>query len=73
MMDYHTYNAKNKYGLNLSQLKYWAKRHKQAKEKNAIKTVQWIEDMLTDINFHYECSLFAKGEYETAIKNFQIK
>lgn len=73
MMDFHTYNAKNHYGLNLKQLKYWAKRHKQAKEKNDIKTVQWIENMLTDINFHYERGLFAQGEYEKAIKDFQIK
>lgn len=70
MIDYHAYNAKNHYGLSFRELQYWAKRHEKAVKCNDVQTQRWIENMLTDINFHYECSLFKSGEYQKALAEF---
>lgn len=64
---YHSYAKKNGYSLTRRQLMYWAKTHKAAKECGDEKTVEWIENLLEDINYHSECGYFSRGEYEKAI------
>lgn len=70
MIDYHVYNRKHNYGMDYKRLKHWAKKHKKAREQGDVVMMMWIEDMLTDINFHSECSMFARGEYDKALESF---
>lgn len=70
LIDYHEYNRKHNYGMDYRRLKHWAKEHKKAREKGDVVTMMWIENMLTDINFHSECGMFARGEYDKALENF---
>lgn len=63
---------KRQYGITLSQMKQFFKKHQHAREigdKNDGK----IEYYLTDINFHYECGLLISGQYDKlseVIKNW---
>lgn len=67
MTDFHKYNKKNGYGLSDSQLKMWVVRHQNGTPEQK----GWIEKMLTDINFHHECSLLALGKYENLLKEIE--
>lgn len=62
--DYHEYNRTNGYGLTGEQLRQWVKRHKEGTP--AQKT--WVENMLNDINFHYESGLLHCGEYASVLE-----
>ena len=63
--DYHKYNKANGYGLSNRQLKQWILRHKDGTPKQR----EWIENMLTDINFHYECGLICNGKYDEILRD----
>lgn len=67
--DFHEYNKKNGYGLSDSQLKTWVERHRNG----TLEQKRWIEKMLSDINFHHECSLLVWGEYEDLLKEIEEK
>ncbi|WP_297419700.1 hypothetical protein [Clostridium sp.] len=61
-------NAKNNYGLTNDMLKNLIDEHKKARQENNTHAMELIEYKLTDINFHRECSLLQKGEYDEIIK-----
>lgn len=63
--DYHKYNKANGYGLSNRQLKQWILRHKDGTPKQR----EWIENMLTDINFHYECGPICNGKYDEILRS----
>lgn len=62
--DYHEYNRVNGYGLTGEQLKQWVKRHKEGTPAQKV----WVENMLKDINFHYESGLLHRGEYAIVLE-----
>ena len=67
-------NEKNAYGLSTSELKEINAKHKKARAEGDAHTMEAIEYRLTDINFHTECSLMARGEYDKVgeiIKNWE--
>ena len=66
-MSINSYVQKNGYSLTRRQLMYWANKHSAARGRNDYETMDWIEDMLTEINYHRECTLFKKGWYDDAI------
>lgn len=55
---------KEQYGITLSQMKKFFKKHQHAREIGDKKTMEKIEYYLTDINFHYECGLLISGQYD---------
>ena len=64
---------KRQYGITLSQMKQFFKKHQHAREIGDKKTMEKIEYYLTDINFHYECGLLISGQYDKlseVIKNW---
>lgn len=67
--DFHGYNQKSGYGLTKAQQKMWTLRHKNGTPEQKL----WIENMLTDINFHHECSLLAWGKYDQLLKEIKEK
>lgn len=64
----HKLNSKNGYGLSMTQLRRLNYEHKKARERGDVRTMERIEHRLTDINFHTECSLMAKGQYSEVTK-----
>ena len=64
---------KRQYGITLSQMKQFFKKHQHAREIGDKKTMEKIEYYRTDINFHYECGLLISGQYDKlpeVIKNW---
>ena len=64
---------KRQYGITLSQMKQFFKKHQHAREIGDKTTMEKIEYYLTDINFHYECGLLISGQYDKlseVIKNW---
>jgi len=61
-------NAKNEYGISQPSLQNLIKKHRAARNRNDLHTMEAIEYRLTDINFHSECGLIHKGLYEDALK-----
>lgn len=61
-------NSKNQYGLSQSMLRGLIKKHRTARNKDDLHTMESIEYRLTDINFHAECGLISKGKYKEALK-----
>lgn len=59
-------NSRNHYGLSCSMLKTLITKHKKARSESDLQTMEAIEYRLTDINFHSECSLLCRGNYEEA-------
>lgn len=57
----HDYVRANCFGMNYGDLGLFGRLHQFGND--AIKDM--IEYILTDINFHYECSLLADGDYST--------
>lgn len=70
---YQEYASKNGWSLSKRQLIYWARKHQEACAKGDRETVSWIEDLLTDINYHTCCGLFQQGRYEEAIEGMYPK
>lgn len=60
-------NRKNHYGLSREELNKLIKQHKKARSQNDKRKMSMIEYRLTDINFHSECGLIAKGKYDEAL------
>ena len=56
-------NRKNGYGISYRELKGLCTRHQRARESGDVRTMEKIEYRLTDINFHHECGMMARGEY----------
>lgn len=64
---------KEQYGITLSQMKKFFKKHQHAWEIGDKKAMEKIEYHLTYINFHYECGLLISGQYDKlpeVIKNW---
>lgn len=64
---------KEQYGITLSQMKKFFKKHQHAREIGDKKAMEKIEYHLTYINFHYECGLLISGQYDKlpeVIKNW---
>lgn len=57
-------NHKNQWGITRDELRELGKKHAAARAKNDVRTMEKIEYRLEDINFHYECALLCRGEYE---------
>lgn len=60
-------NRKNHYGISYEEVISLAKTHRNARKKNNLRTMSKIEYRLTDINFHSECAMMEKGEYDELI------
>ena len=60
-------NRKNGWGFSYPQFKRLVYRHKNGDEH----TRQYIEYRLTDANFHAECGLLMRGEYDKALDSFR--
>lgn len=65
-------NSKNGYGISKKQLLYYGRMHKKAKEMNNLRGMEYVEYLLTDINFHHECGLLSSGNYEEFFKEVQL-
>lgn len=59
----HSYNHEHNYGMTKNEFTLFALLHKEGNDK----TRKLIEDILTGINFHSECSMFKNNEYDEAI------
>lgn len=64
-------NAANRYGISREELLKLGEQHKKARQNFDIKIMAKIEYRLSDINFHSECGMLCRGEYERFIK--QVK
>ena len=67
----HRINRKNGYGLTPDQLAALTRRHKKARKSGDTHTMELVEYRLTDINFHHECGMMARGEYAELEKEIQ--
>ena len=57
-------NRKNSYGISYRELKGLCTRHEKARNNGDIRRMEMIEYRLTDINFHHECGMLHRGEYD---------
>ena len=57
-------NKKNGYALTNRQLLAYGRLHRKARMDDNWRMMAYIEYLLTDINFHHECSLLSRGEYD---------
>ena len=57
-------NRINGYGISKKQLAAYGGIHRKARAYNDIRKMEYVEYLLTDINFHYECGLLSSGNYE---------
>lgn len=57
-------NRRNEYCLTPTLMQNLFHRHETARKKGDRHTMEAIEYRLTDINFHYECSLLSQGRYD---------
>ena len=64
-------NRKNHYGISITQLRYYGGKYRKAKEKGDFRTTEYIEYLLTDINFHHECALLHNDEYQQFFKELK--
>lgn len=66
-------NRKNGYGISKKQLAAYGGIHRKARAENDLRKMEYVEYLLTDINFHSECSMLSRGEYQEffeALKNW---
>lgn len=56
----HARNKKHCYGICQRGLLYYGRMHKDGTDRDK----QYVEYLLTDINFHSECALLSKGRYD---------
>ena len=59
----HRRNSKNGYGISKKQLAAYGGIHRKARAENDMRKMEYVEYLLTDINFHSECSMLSRGEY----------
>ena len=57
-------NSKNGYGISKKQLAAYGGIHRKARQSNDQRKMEYVEYLLTDINFHSECSMLCRGEYD---------
>ena len=57
-------NSKNGYGISRKQLAAYGGMHRKARAENDPRKMEYIEYLLTDINFHSECSMLSRGNYD---------
>ena len=66
-------NSKNGYGISKKQLAAYGGIHRKARMENDLRKMEYVEYLLTDINFHSECSMLSRGEYDAffaSLKNW---
>ena len=56
-------NSKNGYGISKKQLAAYGGIHRKARAENDLRKMEYVEYLLTDINFHSECSMLSRGDY----------
>ena len=69
----HRRNSKNGYGISKKQLSAYGGIHRKARAENDLRKMEYVEYLLTDINFHSECSMLSRGEYDAffaSLKNW---
>lgn len=64
-------NRSNGWGISYGELLELAKQHKKARARNNIRVMECIEYRLTDINFHTECGMLVRGEYDGLISELE--
>ena len=57
-------NSKNGYGISKKQLSAYGGIHRKARAENDLRKMEYVEYLLTDINFHSECSMLSRGNYD---------
>lgn len=57
-------NSKNGYGISKKQLSAYGGIHRKARLENDLRKMEYVEYLLTDINFHSECSMLSRGNYD---------
>ena len=70
----HRRNSKNGYGISKKQLASYGGIHRKARTENDLRKMEYVEYLLTDINFHSECSMLSHGDYDEffeLLKNWQ--
>ena len=67
----HRINAKNRYSIYKKQLAAYGWIHRQARTKNDTRKMEYVEYLLTDINFHSECSMLSHGDYDEFFKSLK--
>lgn len=60
----HRRNSKHGYGISKKQLSAYGGIHRKARAENDQRKMEYIEYLLTDINFHSECSMLSHGDYD---------
>lgn len=63
----HRENAKNHYGFTRQQLTRLVYAHKNGTPHRK----EYIEQRLTDCNFHYECGLLMHGKYKQCLQEIR--
>ena len=59
------------WAINKRQFENFVSSHKEAREKGNERRMTYIEEVLTEINFHTACSYLHFGEYENALKDWR--
>lgn len=57
-------NSKNNYGISKKQLAAYGWIHRKARAENDLRKMEYVEYLLTDINFHSECGMLNRGDYD---------
>lgn len=63
--------AKGNYGLTNNQVITLARQHKKARKENDYYAMALIEFRLTHINFHSECGMLFRGQYDEVIARWK--
>jgi hypothetical protein len=68
----HRRNSKNGYGITKKQMLYYGMMHHRSYVNSKVdgntRGMEYVEYLLTDINFHHECGLLSSGNYEEFFK-----
>ncbi|MCM1221709.1 MAG: hypothetical protein NC548_45280 [Lachnospiraceae bacterium] len=64
-------NARNNYGLSYDELRRMILKHRKARKSGDVRKMEQVEYQLTDINFHHECGLLCRGEYDKALQELE--
>lgn len=60
----HRRNSKNGYGISKKQLAAYGGIHRKSRAENDARKMEYVEYLLTDINFHSECGMLSHGDYD---------
>jgi hypothetical protein len=61
-------NSKNGYGISKKQMDYYGRMHHRSRVNGDARGMEYVEYLLTDINFHHECALLSSCDYEQFFK-----